>query len=89
MMARSGQSAHFGRSRGISSSRFRPRQPVPKSAAKPTLDTMFKDRPPGTGHAETASRQELDLHLEGRRLGRLRGGTLRIMCGCGHSGDGR
>ncbi len=27
------------------------------------------------------------MRCEGRRLGHFRGGTLRITCGCGHSGD--
>ena len=87
MSVGSGRSVRDGPSRGIPSSRFRSRKPSPKPVAKPTLDTLFKDRPSGTGHAEAASRQDLELRLEGRRLSRLRGGTLRITCGCGHSGD--
>ena len=27
------------------------------------------------------------MRCDGRRLGRLRGGSLRIVCECGHSGD--
>ena len=83
MMAGSGRSVRDGPSRGIPSSRYRSRKPV----AKPTLETLFKNRASGAGQAEAASRQDLELRLEGRRLGRLRGGTLRITCGCGHSGD--
>ena len=60
---------------------------MPKPTAKPALDTLFKDRSSGTGQTEAASRQDLELRLEGRRLDRLRGGTLRITCGCGHWGD--
>ena len=87
MTARPGQSVHFGPSRGIPSSRFRSRKPAPKPAAKPTLESLLKDHPSGAGQAEAASRQDRELRLEGRRLGRLRGGTLRITCDCGHSGD--
>ena len=87
MTVRSGRSVRDGPSRGIPSSRFRSRKPSRKATAKPTLDTLFKDRPSGTGQTEGPSRQDLELRLEGRRLGRLRGGTLRITCGCGHSGD--
>ena len=87
MTARPGQSVHFGPSRGIPSSRFQSRKPAPKPAAKPTLESLFKDRPSDTSQAEAASREDRELRLEGRRLGRLRGGTLRITCGCGHSGD--
>jgi len=35
----------------------------------------------------TASREDIALRLEGRRLGSLRGCSLRILCGCGHSGN--
>ena len=87
MSVNSGRSVHDGPSRGIPSSRFRSRKAAPKQVAKPTLETLFKDRPSGTGQVGDASRQDLELRLEGRRLGRLRGGTLRITCGCGHSGD--
>ena len=87
MSAGSGRSVRDGPSRGIPSSRFRSRNPSPNPTRKPTLESLFKDRPSGTGHAEAASRQDRELRLEGRRLGRLRGGTLRITCGCGHSGD--
>ncbi len=87
MSVSSGRSVRDGPSRGIPSSRFRSRKPSPKPVAKPTLETLFKDRLQGTGQAEGASRQDLELRLEGRRLGRLRGGTLRITCACGHSGD--
>ena len=87
MSASSGRSVRDGPSRGFPSSRFRSRKPSRKPNAKPSLDTLFKDPPSGTGQAEAASRQEPELRLEGRRLGRLSGGTLRITCGCGHSGD--
>ena len=85
MTALSRRSAHYGPSRRIPSSRFRPAKAATNPSAKPALDTLFKDRPAGTGQAE--SRQTLELRLEGRRLGRLRGGTLRITCECEHSGD--
>ena len=87
MSAGTGRSVRDGPSRGIPSSRFRSRKPSPKPNAKPTLETLFKDRPSGADQAGDASRQDLELRLEGRRLGRLRGGMLRITCGCGHSGD--
>ena len=87
MTALSRRSAHYGPSRRIPSSRFRPAKAATKPSAKPALDTLFKDRPAGTGQAEAESRQTLELRLEGRRLGRLRGGMLRITCECGHSGD--
>ena len=87
MAALSRRSVHVGPSRRIPSSRFRPAKAPPKPAAKPALDTLFKDRTADTGQTEAASRQALDLRLDGRRLGRLRGGSLRITCGCGHSGD--
>lgn len=87
MPVRTGRSVHVGPSRGIPSSRFRSWKPAPKLNAKRTLDTLFKDRPSGAGQTEVATRHDLELRLEGRRLGRLRGGTLRITCGCGHSGD--
>ncbi len=87
MSVSSGRSVHVGPSRGIPSSRFRSRKLAPKPAAKPALESLFKDRPSGTAQTEAASRQDPELRLEGRRLGRLRGGTLRITCGCGHSGD--
>ena len=87
MSAGSGRSVRDGPSRGIPSSRFRSGKPARKPAAKPALETLFKDRPSVTGQAGDTPRQELELRLEGRRLGRLRGGTLRITCGCGHSGD--
>ena len=77
MSVSSGRSVRDGPSRGIPSSRIQSRKPN----AKPTLETLFKDRASG------ADRHDLELCLEGRRLGRLRGGTLRITCGCGHSGD--
>jgi hypothetical protein len=78
---------HSGPSRRIPSSRFRPTKSAPKQTPKPAPDTLFKDGPAGTGQAELASRQDRELRLEGRRLGRLRGGKIRITCGCGHSGD--
>ena len=87
MSAGSGRSVRDGPSRGIPSSRFRSRKPSPKPVAKPSLESLFKDRPSGAGQAGDACPQNLELRLEGRRLGRLRGGTLRITCGCGHSGD--
>ena len=87
MSASSGRSVRDGPSRGIPSSRFRSRKPSPKPPRKPALESLFKNRASGAGQAEAASRQDLELRLEGRRLGRLRGGTLRITCGCGHSGE--
>ena len=87
MSVSSGRSVHDGPSRGIPSSRFRSRKPSPKPPRKPALESLFKDRLQGAGQAEAGSRQEPELRLEGRRLGRLQGGTLRITCGCGHSGD--
>ena len=87
MTVRSGRSVHDGPSRGIPSSTFRSRKRARKPVAKPTLESLFKDRASGANQAEAASRQDRELRLEGRRLGRLRGGTLRITCGCGHSGD--
>ena len=83
----SGRSVHSGPSRRIPSSRFRSKQAAPRHAAKTDFETLFKERPSGTGQTEAASRQALDLRLDGRRLGRLRGGKVRITCGCGHSGD--
>ena len=83
----SGRSVHSGPSRRIPPSRFRSKQAASQRAAKTDFETLFKDRPAGTGQDEDASRQDRELRLEGRRLGRLRGGSLRITCGCGHSGD--
>ena len=83
----SGRSVHSVPSRRIPSSRFRSMNSAPKQTPKPAPDTLFKDRLAGTGQAEAASRQDRELRLEGRRLGRLRGGKIRITCGCGHSGD--
>lgn len=83
----SGQSAPLGPSRRIPSSRFHSKKAASKKAPKPAVDTPSKDRPPGAGPAEVASRKDLELRLEGRRLGRLGGGELRITCVCGHSGD--
>ena len=36
---------------------------------------------------DTASSLGRELRLDGRRLGSLRGGRLRITCSCGHSGE--
>ena len=83
----SGRSVHSGPSRRIPSSRFRSMKSVPQRAAKPAPDIPSRARSPDTGQTEAASRQALDLRLDGRRLGRLRGGSLRITCECGHSGD--
>ena len=77
----------LGQSRRIPSSRFRSTKAASKRAPNTTADTPFEDRPPGTGQAEVASRQDLELRLEGRRLARLGGGDLLIACVCGHSGD--
>ncbi len=87
MAALSGRSVHSGPSRRIPSSRFRSKQAAPRRAAKTDFETLFMDRPAGTGQDEDASRQDRELRLDGRRLGRLRGGKIRITCGCGHSGD--
>ena len=87
MSVSSGRSVRDGPSRGIPSSRFRSRKPTRNPAAKSALESLFKDRPSRTAQTEAASRHDPELRLEGRRLGRLRGGTLRITCCCGHSGD--
>ena len=81
------QSVTLGPSRQIPSSRFRSTKAASKQAPKPAVDTPSKYCPPGTGQAEVASRQDPELRLEGRRLGRLGGGDLLITCVCGHSGD--
>lgn len=87
MAKSSRRSAQVGSSRRISSSRFR----LTNVASKPTpisvLDAPFKDRPPGTDQPEAASRHDLELRLEGQRLGCLRDGILRITCSCGPSGE--
>ena len=83
----SGRSVHIGPSRRIPSSRFRSMKSVPQRAAKPAPDIPSRARSPDTRPNEAAFRQGHELRLEGRRLGRLRGGSLRITCGCGHSGD--
>lgn len=76
MAKSSRRSAQVGSSRRISSSRFR----LTNAATKPTPisvpDAPFKDRPPGTDQPEAASRQDLELRLEGQRLGCLRDGIL-------------
>lgn len=83
MATSSRRSAQVGSSRQISSSRFR----LTNAASKPTPisapDAPFKDRPPGTDQPEAASRQDLELRLEGQWLGCLRDGILRITCSCG------
>ncbi|MYA89584.1 MAG: hypothetical protein F4X97_14245 [Boseongicola sp. SB0662_bin_57] len=74
-------------SRKIASGRFRPPRPSAKQAAKPAHAKSPDDIPAGTGQPGAASREDVALRLEGRRLGRLRGGSLRILSTCGHSGD--
>ena len=87
MAPHSQQPVPLGQSRRIPSSRFRSTKAAPNPTPKPAVDTPFKDRRPGAGQAEVASRQDLELRLEGRRLGLLGGGDLLITCVCGHSGD--
>ena len=82
----SGRPVAFGPSRQIPSSRFRSTKAASKRTPKPAFDAPSKDCPPGAGQAEVASRQDPELRLEGRRLGRLGGGDLLITCVCGHSG---
>ena len=74
----SGRSVAFGLSRRIPSSRFRSTIAASKRTPKTAADTPIKDYPPGAGQAEVASRQDLELRLEGRRLARLGGGDLLI-----------
>ena len=83
----SGRSVAFGLSRRIPSSRFRSTKAASKRTPKTAADTPIKDYPPDAGQAEIASRQDLELRLEGRRLSRLGGGDLLITCACGHSGE--
>ena len=74
-------------SRKIASGRFRPSRKSVKQAAKPAREKSLEDIPAGTGQPRAASRENIALRLEGRRLGSLRGGSLRIVCVCGHAGD--
>ncbi len=83
MAAFSNRSRPIGSSRRIASRRFRSLNP----AATPAGETPLQDHSAAASQAEVASRQDLALRLEGRRLGNLRGGKLKIVCGCGHSGD--
>ena len=74
-------------SRKIASGRFRPSRKSVKQAAKPAREKFLDELRVGTGQPEVASREEIALQIEGRRLDRLRGGSLRIVCVCGHAGD--
>ena len=68
-----------GLTRRIPSSRSGRSRPAPKETAKPA--------PAPPAWPDTASSKARELRLEGRRLGGLRGGRLRITCSCGHSGE--
>ena len=74
-------------SRKIASGGFRPSRRSAKQAAKPAREKSLDDLPAGTLQPGAASREDIWLRLEGRRLGSLRGGSLRIVCVCGHVGD--
>ena len=83
MTAQQSRSGPFGPSRRIASSRFGHSRASLKPAAKPAR----KGDPAETVLPVTAGREGRGVRCDGRRLGRLRGGRLRITCGCGHSGD--
>ncbi|MYE10368.1 MAG: hypothetical protein F4X99_01630 [Gammaproteobacteria bacterium] len=87
MTAFPGRSRRIRSSRRIASGRFGSARAPTKQAAKPGREKSLDDLRVGTRQPEAASRAETALRLEGRRLGRLRGGSLRILCVCGHSGD--
>ena len=87
MTAFSGRSRRIRPSPKIASARFGPSRRSVKQAAKSAREKSLDDLPAGTGQPGAASRADPALRLEGRRLDGLRGGSLRIVCGCGHSGD--
>ncbi|MXW86413.1 MAG: hypothetical protein F4Z55_11120 [Boseongicola sp. SB0667_bin_21] len=83
----SGQFRPILSSRRIASSDFRSSRPFPKQAAKTAGDAAVQVRPDGSGQPAAAVQEGRAIRCDGRRLGRLRGGRLRITCGCGHSGE--
>lgn len=87
MTASSSRSRRIRSSRKIASGRLRPSRQAAKQPAKPAREKSLDDLPAGTLQPGAASREDIGLRLEGRRLGRLGGGSLRVVCGCGHSGD--
>ena len=61
--------------------------PSSRQAGKPPAKTSTQDRPAETGQLVADCREGRGVRCDGRRLGRLRDGKLRIVCACGHSGD--
>ena len=76
-----------GSSRRLASNKFRSPGASSNKAAKPAGERPLHDESDGSSPSRIVSRQNPELRHEGRRLGSLGGGRLRITCGCGHSGD--
>lgn len=87
MASFSRRSMPVGSSRKLPSSRFRSSAPTSQRVRKPAGETPLQKPPAGAVKSVAASGEVREMRCEGQRLGHVRGGRLRIVCGCGHSGD--